>query len=280
MWLGVVLILVILSYLWVSSTFKDIAQLKYSKKILGVTFNSTLPFETVSSWQKLALRLSNDSAVTTCNFELAAVSTADRRATAVTIEKGSQEVIIGEKEVFIRGANDEEILVSCHAFACLIEGLECPENILEIRKIMHGAGELSIVAENNISAAGTRAYAELLGVYGFLQSTRLDLNKDGLIDSFEIGKGNVTIRPYLKERDLCFPQDLRNFYQNITYVNESLECDISPAIYLVESEENRIEVGDGGRIVLYGKGQKLFSEAVIVRDIIAPNYILAVYGMS
>ncbi len=251
----------------------------YTTRLLDVPVSSTTPFSSLPENKNLALRTTDDPAAITCNFELAAISNAERRGIIVTVERGAQELFIGEREVYIRGSTDDEILASCHAYACLLRGISCPDDLLSARTIIWQADNLSLVADANLSAAGTRGYAELLGLFGYVQSSRLDRNGDGVIDSFEKKRAAVAIRPYLAQDGECTLQEIRNIYQAANATNETVSCGIAPAIHLIESDEDRIVVEDDGRILLYGSGQNLFSEAVIVRDVIAPSYIRAVYGM-
>lgn len=275
----IVVVALMLGFVFMPSLFRQPAAPIHQTSILGVPVQSVPSFDDVQSSRNLALRSTEDPAATTCNFELAALSNPDRRGLIVTIERGAQEVYIGKEEIFIRGQTDEEVLASCHAYACLLRGISCPDDLFTVRDIFWEAENLTVIAEANLSAAGTRGYAELLGLFGYVQSSRLDANGDGIIDSFEKKQADVTIRPYLASYGMCTLQEIRNIYQEGTATNESVSCNISPAIYLVESEDDRIVVEDDGRVLLYGRGQNLFSEAVIVRDVISPEYIRAVYGM-
>jgi hypothetical protein len=74
-------------------------------------------------------------------------------------------------------------------------------------------------------------------------------------------------------------QPLNNLVQRLNGSNETFDCArISPAIVLEESDANSIGLVDS-RIILKGDDRRLHSEAIILRDVLAPEWIRRVYGM-
>lgn len=254
----------------------------YSAKVSGVEVRSKIPLEKIQGWVDLALENTSGGAELTCNFELAAVSVPNRRGYKIRVERGEQGVYVREVEAYIQGKTDDELLDACHVFACLRENIKCPDNFTVIRKIIENTDDFNVIVDSDVSGAGARGYAEILGALGFLQASRVDINKDGFLDKGELAVNSVFIHSYVRENKFeCVQQPLSNLVQaiNMSSNNSRRDCIISPGIYVTKSGVNEIRV-DGYKIILAGDDEHLHTEAIILRDIISPKWIRAVYGLD
>ncbi len=272
-----ILIVGILALIYVYSNRTDY---RYGTEVGGVNIYSTIPLSELQTWNSLFLYNSSEKAGITCNFELSAISIPGRNGHVVRIERGTPGVYVNNRSAYIRGNSEEEILNSCHAFACLIEGIKCPENFSEIREIILNSEDINLVLDNRVGGiAGPKVYAELLGALGYLQAILVDKNRDGVIEQKEIDQNTVWIYPYLMEGDNCTLQPFRSIVEVLNTTNQSRDCYISPAIYIIKSDKNEIRVDDS-KIILSGDEEHLMAESIIVRDILSPEWIRAMYGMD
>ncbi len=251
----------------------------YRTVISGVKINSEIPLEDVQNLKTIALLNSSNNAAITCNFELSAISNSDRNGYLVKIENGKNAVYINPKITYIRGETDDEILNACHAFACLRDGIRCPDNFADIRDIMLNSDQMNLILDSNVTGKGIRAYTEISGALGYLQAIIIDKNKNGAIEPDEIDKNNILICPYLREGDICTLQPCRSIVKILNSTNETRDCSIEPGIYIQISDNNEIRI-DGKKIILLGDEEHIHTEAIIVRDVLSPKWIRVMYGLD
>ncbi len=249
-------------------------------QVRGIKVVSEIPIERFERMDYLAM--SNATATPaelTCKFELSAISQPDPRGYVVTVGEGDTGVYLKDKGASIKGATEEELLRACHVFACLRDGVECPD-FDEAEAYINGSGSMSLILDERIDAAGGRGYAELMGALSFLQGVRADANRDGTIDQREIDANEFFIYPWFMVNGSCQQQPLNNLIQNWTRRNITADCaKITPAIMVVASNTSAIRVEDG-KIVVAGNGDGAHTGAIVLRDIIAPAWIRRLYGFN
>jgi hypothetical protein len=75
-------------------------------------------------------------------------------------------------------------------------------------------------------------------------------------------------------------QAFNNALQSFNITNDTAPCsDFTSGIFISPSTHNRIEI-EGRKILIYGDEDHLFTESVIVRDIIEPEWIRAYYKLD
>jgi len=244
----------------------------------GVKVVSEMPLEQLQRMENIALYNSTATpAELTCKFELSAISKPDIRGYRIRIQEGDTGIYLKDKEAVIKGATQEDILRACHVFACLRDGIECP-NFLELDSLLRNAKSMSIIVDKNIDKEGMMGYAELVGVLGFIQSKRADRNKDGLVDQAEVDSNEFFIYPFIKDGEICEPQPLNNLIQNWSRSNRTSVCrDIAPAIVIANSNQSAIRIG-GDQVWITGSGNTIHTGAIIVRDFISPEWIRRLYN--
>jgi hypothetical protein len=169
--------------------------------------------------------------------------------------------------------DEAELVYNCHAISCLLSNVSCPENIDEIKKVMWFTDELNVVLDSNLSVQAMGAYAELMGPLGFYQMMKADLDKNGAVDGREKAANRVFIYPYFKFNGSCVLQPVKNLVQELN-ASEAVtrDCDIKPAVYIEEAPVNEIKVA-GEKITLRGDSNALRASAIIVGDVIAPDWM-------
>lgn len=286
---------VILSIIAITSYFHTYAKYPYGTVIGGVRIDSNIPLEDVQTLKTIALLNSSNNAATTCNFELSAISirgqnsrsfdtrgaesNPDRMGYLVKIENGKKGVHIDQGTAYIRGETDDEILDACHAFACIRDGIKCPDNFKEVRDIMLNSDQMNLILDSNVTGEGIRAYAEIMGALGYLQAVLVDYDKDDVIEQTEVNKNSVWIYPYIREEENCILQPFRNIIEILNATNETRDCNIEPGIYIQMSDNNEMKI-EGGKIILSGDGEHIHTEAIIVRDILSPKWVRVMYGLD
>ncbi|MBU0762329.1 MAG: hypothetical protein KKD39_04835 [Candidatus Altiarchaeota archaeon] len=250
-------------------------EIKYGVKIV-----SEFPLEEMKYRQYLAL--SNDTNMApelTCKFELSGTSTLDPQGYRVDIEEGDYGVYLGVKEAKIKGKTNQEILNACHAFACLKDNINC-DVFQNIDEFFNNAKSMSIILDESVADAGGRGYAEIVGALSYLQTKRVDLDKNGVVEQSEVDVNEFFIYPFTMKDGICTPQPYNTIIQNWSRRNETVDCGkIAPAIFMKYSNETQLKVY-GSRLVLEGGDEQLHTEAIIVRDIIAPEWIRRIYGYN
>jgi hypothetical protein len=248
--------------------------------LYGVKVTSEMPIERLQGMRYIALyNTTNSPAELTCKFGLSAISIPSVNGYLIKFEEGEAGIHLGLKSATIRGSTESELLMSCHVFACLRDGIECP-NFLLLESFIDNADSISIILDSEVDQAGGRGYAELVGALSFIQSKRADRDGDGILEQAEVDANEFFIYPFIKEGDLCTAQPLNNMIQNWSRTNETVECArIAPSISLVDSDEQKIEATNE-RVILYGNGDKLHTSAIIVRDHLIPEWIRRVYGLG
>jgi hypothetical protein len=259
-------------------------QYAYETEISNIPVYSQIPLEDLQKWERIALFRNDNKGATTCNFEIAAISIPDKKGYRVNIKKGPESLYIRRKSAEIRGSNEEEILDSCHVFACLLSGVKCPENFQELRRKIPQENRMNLVLDTRLGSNGIRAYTEILGVLGFIQAKLVDIDKDKKFSDAEKLMNKVFIYPYMKNGSECGLQPFKNLVQGMIESNESINCDeISSGIFILKSEDegvkNEITVKNN-KILLLGDENTIYKEAIILRDIISPKWIRTVYGLS
>ncbi|MBD3387616.1 MAG: hypothetical protein GF416_01080 [Candidatus Altiarchaeales archaeon] len=247
----------------------------------GVKVVSEIPLDKLRSMTHIALyNKSVTPAELTCKFELSAISNPDIRGYRIKIEQGSTGLYIGGKSAVIRGKTEEELLEACHVFACLRDGIECP-NFMLLDSFFREPGSMSVILDENVGAAGGRGYAEIMGALSFVQSRKADLDGDGLVNQSDVDANDFFIYPFIKSGGECRTQPLHNLVQNWTGTNETYDCmGIGPAIVLTESNSSGIYVADNNQVVISGSDDDIHTGSIIIRDVIAPEWIRRLYGFK
>jgi hypothetical protein len=248
--------------------------------LYGVKVVSEFPVEDLKKMEFIALyNTTATPAELTCKFELSAISKPDIRGYRIRIEEGDTGIYLKQKEATIKGSTPADMLNACHAFACIRDGIECP-NFMELDNYMKSAKSMSVILDSSVDNTGGRGYAEIIGALSFLQTKKADTNKDGQVDQKEVDANEFFIYPFIKDGDVCTPQPMNTMIQNWSRTNQTVKCaDISPAILLTASNESAMRI-QGGQIVLTGPGEAVHTEAIIIRDFIAPEWIRRLYGFN
>jgi len=182
------------------------------------------------------------------------------------------EVLLDWKGAYIRGQTDDELLQACHAFVCLRSGISCPKNLMEIKNITQKNRDMVIVLDNRTGQDAVMGFIELEGAYGYLQAQYADANGDGLLNQTEVTNNRYHIYPYIMNGDTCKLLDFRNAIEELNITNDTTPCEFRSAVILQKSKTNGIAI-DGQRIMITGDDQSIHTGAVIVRDILAPEWI-------
>lgn len=242
--------------------------------LYGARIYSTIPPEKVASWNDLALYDNPLPAALSCNLEFSSLKPNPQiKYQEVEITDGESGIYIQENKAAIKGANPDEILYNCHVFSCLLSNITCPRNLEEITGVMWFADEFNVILDANLSSQAAAAYTELLAPLSYYQSMRADVNGDGVLDDSEVARNTLLIRPYLMSDGSCVPQPLRNLIQNLTVSNESVPCDFASGVFIEGGGVNGIMV-DGERIFLRGDTNSLRASAIILGDVVAPDWLI------
>ena len=275
-------IIMILIFAFISLTALSIILPKPTTQSIeyGVKVVSEYPIEELRDKQYLAV--SNDTmtpAELTCAFELSAISKPDPKGYAIHIQEGDPGIYLGQKQAYVKGRSQDEILTACHVFACLLNDIECP-SFLEVGSFIENTDSMSIILDAEAGSAAGRGYAEITGVMSYLQSSRVDLNNDGFMDQSEIDQNDFFIYPFLKEADMCTTQPFNNLVQNWTKNNETLPCEnIGPAIILTQADTARIFI-ENNQLFITGDSDQIRIGSIIIRDAISPGWIRRLYGFK
>ncbi len=268
--LAVIIVVFALAYLWPKPTTE------YER--YGVRVVSEMPLERLQAMHYIALYNTTVSASElTCKFELSAISEPSLQGYRIRIDEGDQGLYLGEKEARIRGGSDEEILESCHVFACLREGIECMD-FGELEDYFRGADGMSVILDEDAGVKAGRGYAEIMGALSFMQTKRADLNRNEAVEQWEVDENDFFIYPFLMSNGTCRTQPFSTVLQNWSGTNQTYDCsNIGPAVVLRPSNTSSIRLS-GGQVVLTGDDDRLHSASVILRDVIAPEWIRRLYG--
>ncbi len=245
----------------------------------GVKIVSEIPLERLALMEYLAM--DNDTktpAELTCKFELSAVSKPDPSGYRVRISEGDYGIYLRQKDADIKGRSQQEILTACHVFACLRDGIECP-NFMLLKSLIDGSDSMSVILDEGVGAAGGRGYAEIIGTLSYIQSSKVDTNGNEILEQDEVDANEFFIYPFVRTSEGCLTQPFNNLVQNWSVKKETVNCDrISPAIVIEVSNKSAITVDEGGRIVLSGSDDQIHTAAIILRDVLAPEWIRRIYG--
>ncbi|MFH1055060.1 MAG: hypothetical protein V1744_03075 [Candidatus Altiarchaeota archaeon] len=246
----------------------------------GVKVVSEIPLENLRRMEYIALYNDTSSpAEVTCKFELSAISKPDPNGYRVSVGEGDYGIYVKSKEASIKGRDEEEILTACHVFACLRDGIECP-NFMALGSFIKSADSMSVILDGSAGQATGRGYAEVVGVLGYVQSKKADLDGDGVISQSEVNANEFFIYPFVKDGDSCQAMPLNNLIQNWSGDNRTTACsNIEPAIILTNSNESAIRL-DGQQVIISGSDDQIHTGAVILRDFIAPDWIRRMYGIN
>ena len=254
---------------------------KYQTEVVGVPVYSRIPLEDFRRINVFFLKKNPDRAATICNLELSAVSDIKEFGYRVLIESGNKGIYIGNSETYIRGDNYDEILEACHSFVCLNKGINCSDDMYRVVDGIIKKRVANVIIGENISGAGLRGYAEIMGALGYLQAAQLrDLNRDGIIDNNEVEETLILILPYIQNGTKCDLKPITTKLQRYNQTNMSVDCYIvTPSIRLVKSDRKMIRF-ENGDLILEGSDEDLNTESIIVRDIIAPDFYISTLRRS
>lgn len=248
--------------------------------VCGVDIHSKIPVTEFQTKKNVYLFTTEDEIANTCNLEISAVSTPDRQGYQIYIERESLGIYLDNKSAYIRGETDEELLKACHVFLCIREGIDCPENLMEIRNITLSHKDLIVVLDNTTGGPAVRGYIELLGVLGFIQAQMVDANGDGIVEQGEVDNNTVWIYPYVMGDDVCKLQPFRSVIEVLNITNDTTTCDFNSGIYLMNSEDrNEIKIVRD-KIIISGDDEHIHAGAIIVRDILSPEWIRVYHGLK
>jgi len=254
----VLILIVFIAYAYLSMTQpKDPAQdsYLYSDEVLGITVNSNFPLESLQSFKAIALFNSSDPAVTSCNYELSAISELKGKGYPVRVERESPGIYITREGAWVRGRNNEEILSACTAFSCIREGITCPDGLSDIPQILAEQEVMNLVIDSDL---GEKSFQKGIITIGYALGT---------IQS----QTGAPVYTWLRNDNTCFLATILNstglFKPNIT---KNSSCDSIEGIHLLDSEEGKIRI-EGDRIILQGSDGQVYAETVIVQNILAPD---------
>ncbi len=260
----------------------------YHTSVAGIEVSSDVPFSEVVDWRFINLLDSDDRDVLACNFELSAVSLRDSRAGHLIDVRKSEStgIYIYRGAAVIEGFSSDSLFNACHAFVCLRDNISCPGNFHNIRDSSLSWKRINLLLDSSIGVDGYSGYVEVLGALGYLQgmsSEPVDLNGDGIITREEVAESIeqnlLLIFPYLMNGSNCVGLPFNTALQTVNTTNESFDCStLSPAIKFIYSDVNRLAV-EGNDIIVEGDDIHIHSSSILLRDIIAPNFILHLYGL-
>jgi len=254
--------------------------------IAGVRIESDVPLAEVTSWRYIDLRDSKDRDILTCNFELSAISLHDRNGHSIIVQKSdSTGVYISRGSVLIEGDSPDNLLNACHAFACLRENVSCPDDLDLISSKSSEWKRINVLLDSELGVDAVSGYGDLLGALGYLQAQTAgpgDLNNDDVITRQEMEasmeENMLMIFPYTIENNSCTSQPFNSALQKINKTGEVFDCsELTPSIRLLKSDANRIAV-EGDNIIVEGDDIHVHTGAILLRDIIAPEFISLLYG--
>jgi hypothetical protein len=251
---------------------------RYVKNIAGVMVYSKYPLEELANkTATIGLHTYTTGAETTCNLELSGILVArgavpDRKGYDIQMQRAPQEVFLDHAGAYIRGETDEELLKACHAFVCLREGLDCPKNLMEIKNVTLKNRDMIIVLDNRTGRDAIIGFVELEGVMGYLQAQYADTNGDGRLNQTEVSDNKFHIYPYMMNGDSCKLLDFRSAIEQLNITNDTAPCEFRSGIFLQKSRTNGIAI-DGQKIMITGDDASIHTGAVIVRDILSPEWI-------
>ncbi|OYT40196.1 MAG: hypothetical protein B6U86_04570 [Candidatus Altiarchaeales archaeon ex4484_43] len=254
----------------------------YTSVVAGVNVHSQIPISEIQYLKNIALFNNSNKAATTCNFELYAISTVDRYGYRVFIEKGEKGIYVQRNAAYIKGNTDREILQACNVFSCIREGIECPENLWEIRDIIVNSKRINVILDINLKGPALRGYGDVLGALGYIQGENVlrDMNGDGRIEKWEVEENLIKIFPHIKEDNECKLQPISTALQKLNATNETFNCSgLHPSIMLTKAEKNAIEVKNGD-VIISGDDDHIGSACIILRDVISPEFIRSLYRMG
>lgn len=250
----------------------------YVRDIAGVPVYSRIPVESLENrTQAIGLHSYDSGAETTCNLEISGVllaggASADRRGYDIQLQRGPQKILLDWKGAYISGETDDELLASCHAFICLRNRLSCPKELMSIKNITRKNRDMIIVLDNRTGRDALIGFVELQGVLGYLQAQYADTNRDGLLNQSEVSNNRYHIYPYMMHGDTCELLEFRSAIEQLNITNKTAPCEFRSAIILQKSRTNGIAI-DGQKIMITGDDRSIHAGAIIVRDILAPEWI-------
>ncbi|HHQ45391.1 MAG TPA: hypothetical protein ENN13_04560 [Candidatus Altiarchaeales archaeon] len=256
---------------------------KYEAVVAGVKVSSEIPLEELK--EKHYIALYNTTKIReelTCKFELSALAESHINGYLVKFEAGPQQVYLKKNEALISAGNGAELLASCHAFSCMLSGINCPDDFNKLKWIIDASPDVALILEEQAGASAGRGFAELEGVLSYIQASKVDVNNDGILSQSEVDANTFFIYPYIKsgEDGLCRLQSFHNVVQSTDSSNKSIDCSIiEPAIILEVADYNSIS-SDGLKIIIRGDGKGLYAGSIIVRDVIAPEWVRRIYGFN
>ncbi|OYT53658.1 MAG: hypothetical protein B6U72_05185 [Candidatus Altiarchaeales archaeon ex4484_2] len=258
----------------------------YETTIAGVTVESDVPLEGVTSWRYIDLRDSEDRDILTCNFELAAISLPDRNGHTIIVQKSdSTGIYIRKGSVLIKGDSTRNLLNACHAFACLRDNLSCPEDLDLIYRKSGEWKRINVLLDSGLGVDAVSGYGDVLGALGYLQAQTAgprDLNNDEVITRQEMEASMedkmLLIFPYTLNGSSCISQPFNSALQQINKTGEVFDCStLTPSIRFLKSDINRVAI-EGGNIIVEGDDIHVHTGAILLRDIITPEFISRLYG--
>ena len=297
---AIVGVIALSAYFYIDSSRVPYHSFPHIANVCGVDIYSKISVTEFQTKKGVYLFTTQEGVANTCNFEISAVSTPDREGYRIHMEREPMEennlvswlyvnalgyehpkqgIYLDDNSAYIRGESDEEFLKACHIFLCLREGMDCPENLLMIRNITLNQKDIILVLDNKTGAPAVRAYAELLGVLGFVQAQIMDANKNGVIEQEEVDENKVWIYPYVMSDGSCKLQPFRSAIEILNITNDTTKCDFRSGIYLLKSDKNEIRI-EGSKVIISGDDEHIHTGAVIVRDILSPEWMRVYYSLE
>ena len=251
---------------------------EYVRDVAGIPVYSNVPLDSLENLtETIGLHTYETGAETTCNYEIlgalkASGASDDAKGYEIRLQRGPAKVVLEKNGAYIMGETDEELLTACHAFLCMRNGLSCPKNLGEIGNIPKKYYDMILVLDNRTGMQAYMGYIELQLVYGYLQAQYADANGDGFVNQSEANANRHHIYSYLMYGDTCVLQESVNVLQQLNITNDTAPCEFRSAVILERSRTNGIAI-DGQKIRITGDDRSIYTGALIVRDILAPEWV-------
>ena len=272
----------IYSYARPASNNGGIYNYPHIAKIAGVDIYSEIPLSEFRAWNAINLIDSKNEAVITCNYELSAIYEQMKGSYTVHVEysgTGGETVgdyvegigvrqpgiYISKDSAYITGNTDGEILNACHAFICLKNDMECPDDFSKIPDVLMGDHRINEVLDSQLKGRALEGVVQL---------------------GYALGAISVPAKPIYTYMNYGGNWENCSLYAVLnssglsgTNSTEVYRCDDISGIHLMHSNKTGIKI-EGDRVILFGDDNAIYVGAIIVRDVLAPDLRIRLGNMN